>query len=325
MKQLTNDIKNKEFKKVYLLVGEEDYLKNAYAKQMVEAVTDGNNMNETYYNGNDVDVNDVIENAKSSPFFADKKIIVAENTNLFSGEGEPLAEFLPDLPDSTVMVFVERKVDKRTKLYKAIKKDGYICEIDKQGEQDVSTWAAKLLAKSNKKITKADMSYLLAMVGVDMEILSNEIEKLICYTGKRAVVKKEDIDAVCSKQLSVRIFDLMDQMSYKNQKRALDCYYELTTDKNEPFVILRMISRQFNLLLQAKDLKGRGMSKGDMMKTMGQQGFVVDKCIKQSANFSIDDLKEGLKDSVETEDKIKNGLIDPNIGVELLIVKYSTK
>ena len=153
MKQLTNDIKNKEFKKVYLLVGEEDYLKSVYTKQMVETITDGNNMNESFYNGNDIDVNEIIENAKSSPFFAEKKIIVAENTNLFSGEGEPLAELLPELPESTVMVFVERKVDKRTKLYKAIKDAGYIAEIEKQGEQDVSVWAAKVLANSKKKIT----------------------------------------------------------------------------------------------------------------------------------------------------------------------------
>ncbi len=325
MKQLTNDIKNKEFKNAYLLVGEEDYLKSVYTKQMVEAITDGNNMNETYYNGNDIDVNDVIENAKSSPFFAEKKIIVAENTNLFSGEGEALAELIPELPESTVMVFVERKVDKRGKLYKAIKEAGHIAEIEKQGEQEVAIWAAKLLANSKKKITKADMSYLISMVGVDMEILSNELEKLICYCINKPVIKKEDIDAVCSKQLSIRIFDLMDQMSYKNQKKALDCYYELITDKNEPFAILRMIGRQFNLLLQAKDLKGRGMNKGDIQKTMGQQYFIVDKCIKQSANFTIDELKEGLKDSVDTEDRMKKGLIDPNIGVELLIVKYSTK
>ena len=180
MKNLVADIKNQTFKNVYLLFGEEDYLKNVYTKQMVEAVTDGNDMNVSFYNGTDIDVNELIENAKSSPFFAEKKILVIENTDLFSGEGEPVAEFLPEIPESTVMVFVERNVDGRTKLYKAIKEAGYVCEINKQTEQDVSNWAAKLLAKSNKKITKADMSYLIAMLGVDMEILSNEIEKLIC-------------------------------------------------------------------------------------------------------------------------------------------------
>lgn len=325
MKNLVADIKNKTFKKVYLLFGEEDYLKNVYTKQMVAAITDGNDMNASFYNGNDIDVNELIENAKSSPFFAEKKIIVVENSSLFSGEGEALAEFLSEIPESTVMVFVQWTVDKRTKLYKTIKENGYICEINKQTEADISIWAAKLFAKSKKRITKADMSYLLAMVGVDMEILSNEIEKLICYCIHKPVIKREDIDAVCTKQLSVRIFDLMDEMSLKNQKKALDCYYELITDKNEPYSILRMISRQFNLLLQAKDLKARGVDRGEIIKVMGQPYFVVDKCIRQSSNFSINDLKEGLKDSVETESKIKNGLLDPNIGVELLIVKYSTK
>ena len=325
MKTLTANIKNKDFKKIYLLVGEEDYLKNVYTKQMVEAITDGNDMNASFYNGADIDVDDLIENAKSAPFFAEKKIIVVENSGLFSSDGEAVAEFIPEIPERTVMVFVPNSDDKRTRLCKAIKDEGYICEINKQTEEDVSMWAAKLLANSKKRITKADMAYLIAMVGVDMEVLSNEIEKLICYCMNKPVIKKEDIDAVCSKQLSIRIFDLMDQMSYKNQKKALDCYYELITDKNEPFVILSMLERQFNLLLQAKDLKGRGMNKGDIQKTMGQQYFIVDKCIKQSANFTIDELKAGLKDSVEKDERIKKGLIDPNIGVELLIVKYSTK
>ena len=325
MKNLVADIKNQTFKKVYLLFGEEDYLKTVYSKQMTAAITDGNDMNYTYYNGADIDVNDVIENAKSSPFFAEKKIIVVENSNLFSGEGESLAEFIKDIPETTVMVFLQRNLDKRTKLYKAINENGYVCEIKKQSEEDIAIWAAKLFAKDDKKITKADMSYLIAMVGVDMEVLSREIEKLVCYCIDKKVVRKEDIDAVCSKQLSVRIFDLMDQMSLKNQKEALDCYYELTADKNEPFMILSMISRQFNLLLQAKDLKGRGMNKADIAKHMGQPYFVVDKCIAQARNYSIDDLKNGLKDSVETDEKIKTGLIDPNIGVELLIVKYTTK
>ena len=152
MKNLVADIKNKTFKKVYLLFGEEDYLKNVYTKQMVDSITEGNDMNASFYNGNDIDVNELIENAKSSPFFAEQKIIVVENSNLFTGEGEPLAEFLPELPETTVMVFVQRTVDKRTKLCKAIKEVGYICEINKQTEQDISVWAAKLLAQSKKRI-----------------------------------------------------------------------------------------------------------------------------------------------------------------------------
>lgn len=325
MNNIKSDIEKKQFKKAYLMFGEEDYLKNVYKKMMVDAVTEGNEMNVAYYDGVKIDLDDVIENAKSAPFFAEKKIIVIENSSLFGSEGEKLAECLGELPESTIILFVQRNVDKRTRLYKAINEHGYVCEMKRQSDNDVAVWAAKILANAKKKIKKADMDYLLANVGTDMEVLSKEIEKLICYCIDRDVVTKEDIDEVCTKQLSVRIFDLMDAVSVKNQKEALDCYYELITDKNEPHSVLRMISRQFNILLQAKDLMGRGMNKFDMMKAMGQQEFVVRKSMAQCKNFSIKNLKDGLEESLKTEEAIKTGMIDPNIGVELLIVKYSNK
>ena len=130
------------------------------------------------------------------------------------------------------------------------------------------------------------MSYLIASVGTDMEVLSREIEKLISYALNKNVISKEDIDAVCIKQLNVRIFDMMDAISVKNQKKTLDCYYELIAEKEPPMRILFMISRQFNLMLQAKDLSSRGMNREQVAHTMGVQSFIARKCINQCRNFN---------------------------------------
>lgn len=134
-------------------------------------------------------------------------------------------------------------------------------------------WAAKIFVYNGKKITKADMAYFIANVGTDMEILSQEIEKLISYAYDKNVINKNDIDAVCIKQLNVRIFDMIDAISVKNQQKTLDCYYELIAEKEPPMRILFMISRQFNLILQAKDLSARGMSKEQIAGAMGVQGI----------------------------------------------------
>ena len=156
-----------------------------------------------------------------------------------------------------------------------------------------------------------------------MEVLSREIEKLISYALNKNVISKEDIDAVCIKQLNVRIFDMMDAISVKNQKKTLDCYYELIAEKEPPMRILFMISRQFNLMLQAKDLSSRGMNREQVAHTMGVQSFIAGKCINQCRNFSMAELKSGLAESVNTESLIKSGMMDENIGVEMLLVKYS--
>lgn len=323
MKTLAADIKSGNYKKVYLICGEEEYLKLNYKNQFIRAVAGDDTMNLGIYEGKNFDVNEVIDTAETFPFFAERRLIVMEDTGLFKSGGEELAEYMSEIPDSTIFLFVEQNVDKRSKMYKAVKANGYICEISRQTEKDLSLWAARIFAKDGKKITNADMSYLIANVGTDMEVLSREIEKLISYDLNKEIISKEDIDAVCVKQLNGRIFDMVDAISVKNQKKTLDCYYELIAEKEPPMRILFMVARQFHLILQAKDLSARGMSKDQIAQTMGVQGFIATKSIRQSRNFSVAELKSALTESVQTEEMIKKGLMDENIGVEMLLIKYS--
>lgn len=325
MKTLASDIKNGQFKNAYLICGEEEYLKLNYKNQMIKAIVGDDTMNLGIYEGKNIDINEVIDSAETFPFFAEHRLIVMDSTGLFKSGGEELAEYMKKIPETTIFLFIESDVDKRSKMYKAVKSAGYICEINRQTEQDIAVWAARIFDNDGKKITKANMSYLIANVGTDMEVLSREIEKLITFAWDKNVVSKEDIDAVCIKQLNVRIFDMIDAISVKNQKKTLDCYYELIAEKEPPMRILFMISRQFNLMLQAKDLSGRGMNKDQIATTMGVQGFIAGKCINQSRNFTVADLKMGLAESVKTEEMIKSGTMDENIGVEMLLVKYSRK
>lgn len=323
MKTLANDIKNKSFKNAYLLCGEEEYLKLNYKNRLIKSIAGDDTMNLGMYEGKNIDINEVIDSAETVPFFAEYRLIVMENTGLFKSGGEQLAEYMKTIPSTTIFLFVESDVDKRSKMYKAVKSAGYICEINRQTENDIAIWAARIFDYNGKKITKANMSYLIASVGTDMEVLSREIEKLISYALNKNVISKEDIDAVCIKQLNVRIFDMMDAISVKNQKKTLDCYYELIAEKEPPMRILFMISRQFNLMLQAKDLSSRGMNREQVAHTMGVQSFIAGKCINQCRNFSMAELKSGLAESVNTESLIKSGMMDGNIGVEMLLVKYS--
>lgn len=325
METLASDIKNGQFKNVYLICGEEEYLKLNYKNQLIKAIVGDDTMNLGLYEGKNFDVNEVIDTAETFPFFAERRLIVMDSTGLFKSGGEELAEYMSKIPESTIFLFVEQDVDKRSKMYKAVKSNGYICEINRQSEKDLATWAARIFAKDGKKITNANMSYLIANVGTDMEVLSKEIEKLISYDLNKEVISKEDIDAVCVKQLNVRIFDMVDAISVKNQKKALDSYYELIAEKEPPMRILFMVARQFNLILQAKDLSARGMNREQIATAMGVQGFIASKSINQSRNFSVAELKSALAESVHIEEMIKKGILDEHIGVEMLLIKYSRK
>ena len=220
MKNIQEDIKTGNFRKAYLLYGEEAYLKQQYKTNLEKALNpDGDTMNFAHYEGKGIDIRQLIDLCETMPFFADRRVIILEDTGFFKNKCEELAEYMKELPDYLCMVFVESEVDKRSRMYKAVKSCGAIAEFIRQDEKTLMRWAAGLLGKAGKRITQRDMELLLTKTGTDMGNLRMELEKLICYTEGRDVVTGGDIEEICTTQTTNRIFDMVRAVTEKNQKR----------------------------------------------------------------------------------------------------------
>ena len=230
MKNIQADIKSGNFKQVYLLYGEEAYLKQQYKQNLVKALNpDGDTMNFNHYEGKGIDVKQLIDLCETMPFFAERRVVLLEDTGFFKNKCEELADYMKELPDYLYLVFAETEVDKRNRMYKAVKSCGSIAEFIRQDEKTLMRWAAGILGKAGKKITQRDMELLLTKTGTDMGNLRMEMEKLISYTEGRDVVTAEDIEEICTTQTTNRIFDMVRAVTEKNQKRALELYYDLLT------------------------------------------------------------------------------------------------
>lgn len=156
-----------------------------------------------------------------------------------------------------------------------------------------------------------------------MENISRELEKLFCYTMGRDVITAADIEAVCTRQIGNQIFDMVEAIAMRRQKQALDLYYDLLTLKEPPMRILFLIARQFNLLMQVRQLKRKGLDEKQIAEKTGLRSFVVRKYVSQSARFTGEELKEALTACVETEEAVKTGQMNDRMSVELLIIAYS--
>lgn len=324
MKALTEDIKNKTFKKVYLLCGEEAYLKKRYKRQLMDTVLEpGDQMNLNLYEGKGIDVNEIISQADTMPFFAERRLLVIEQSGMFKSASPQMAEYIPKIPQETCIVFVEDEVDKRGKLYKAVKKEGRVVELGRQDEKTLMNWVLSILRRERKQITSATMSLFLAKAGDDMELIGNELEKLLCYTMGREVITSEDVEQVCVNRTENKIFEMINAIAQKQQKKALDLYYDLLALKEPPMRILYLLTRQFNMLMQVKELRSQGFDQGAIAGTLGMQGFIARNYIRQSEPFTLAQLRSALKECVETEEAVKTGKIGDSLGVELLIVAYS--
>ena len=197
------------------------------------------------------------------------------------------------------------------------REDKFVCLMD------LALMAMRKLKKEGKRITQNDLQFFQQRVGSDMENISRELEKLFCYTMGRDVITAADIEAVCTRQIGNQIFDMVEAIAMRRQKQALDLYYDLLTLKEPPMRILFLIARQFNLLMQVRQLKRKGLDEKQIAEKTGLRSFVVRKYVSQSARFTWEELKEALTACVETEEAVKTGQMNDRMSVELLIIAYS--
>lgn len=325
MKNIQEDIKLGNFKSAYLLCGEEAYLKVQYKNKLLKALNpDDDTMNFNHYEGRNIDVKELIDLCETMPFFADRRVVLLEDTGFFKNKCDELADYMKELPDYLCLVFVEDEVDKRSKMYKAVKSCGRIGEFARQDEKTLMQWAAGILKREGKNITQRDMELLLTMTGIDMGNLRMELEKLITYTGDRNVVTRADIQEVCTTQTQNKIFDMVRAVTEKNQKRALDLYYDLLTLKEPPMRILFLLAKQFRQLLLVKEYTEEGVAQPEMASRLGVPSFVVRNIASCARSYRISELRQAVTDFVDAEEAVKTGRLQDVLSVELLIVKYSS-
>ena len=326
MKTIDEDIKNGQFKTVYLLYGEEAYLKKQYKDKLVKAlVAEGDNMNFSAYEGKGINPKEIIDLAETMPFFADRRVILIENSGFAKGSCEELAEYMAESAESTCFIFVEEEVDKRSKLFKAITKAGKAVEFGEQNEELLIRWIVGRLKRENKNITREVLQLFMSKTGNDMGNIDRELEKLVCYTMGRDVIAAEDVEAITTEQITNKIFEMVNAIAEHEQKKALDLYYDLLTLKEPPMRILFLITRQFQNLMNVKDMSGRGFDQGAIASKVGIPPFAVRKNQAQAKGFSMAQLKQAILDGVELEEAVKTGRMDDQMAVELFIVKYSKK
>ena len=324
MSIIDEDIKNGKLNHIYLIYGEESFLRKQYKERLKKALSpEEDSMNYSYYEGKDISAGEIIDLAETMPFLAERRTIIIENSPFFKSEGEKIAEYLNAVPDTTYFVFVEESVDKRSKMYKSLAKNGCVVEAQGLSEDKLMTWILQLLKKDNKKITQNTMHYLLDKIGTNMENIRQEVEKLICYCYDKEVITIEDVDAVCTTQISNQIFEMLDAMANKRQKTALSLYYNLLALKEPPMRILFLIGRQFNLLLQARMLKQKGYGDRAIAEKIGVPPFAATKYLNQASKFKMEDLRKAVEECVEADEAVKSGNRNDRLSVELLIIKYS--
>ena len=324
---LNKELKEGVFRRVYLVCGDQAYLRLQNRDRLRTALLgDGDEMNVSVYTGMDVTAREVIDQAQTLPFFADRRVILLENSVFFSKkasvESDALAEFIPEIPESASLVFVEEAPDKRKKLYKAIQKHGFVLNCEDVTPQMLGRWTAGLFQKAGLKIDGPALNRFLETVGEDMMNIVSESDKLIGYCLGRDRVTEADIEAVCSPRLRDRVFEMIAAVSRRQKDRALSIYMDLIALRTPSQVILTLLQREFSRLLQVKELQEARASEAEIAKRVGLSPWIVKKnYLPVTRSLEVSRLERSLQLCLQADQDYKSGLIDAGVAAEMTLIR----
>lgn len=345
---LQKNYKEKETKmSVYLFYGEETYLLEMRLKKMKKdfgELIQGIN----YISMDETNAENLISDMETPAFGYEKKLIVARNTGLFKKEKkrqskvttkktkkeepfsltEKVANYLQanakELQETVMLIFVEEEAEKNV-LYQTIEKIGEVKEFALLKLPDLVTNLKKIANAYEVTIDDVTAKYFVECCGTSMQDLVNEIRKLIEYAGKGGIIKKQDIDKLCNKQIQAVIFDLTDNLGKKDIPKALEILNGLVANKEPIQKILVTLYNHFKKLYIVKVAERYHEDLAVAMDLKPNQLFLTTKYRNQAKYFEEQELRQILEELINLDANSKLGLIDVSIGLEAILCRYCSK
>lgn len=307
---------------LYLLYGEDNYLKNNYLnklkKQFGELILGIN-----YIQIDENNTQNLIENIETPAFGYEKKLIIAKNTKLFTKKNS-LAEKITDYlnknnSDDFELIFVEDTVEKNS-LFNLISKIGEAKEFNVKKITEIISNVKQIANAYHVDIDSSTAQYFVECTGLNMQDIINEIRKLIEYAGSNGKITKDAIDNLTIKKSESIIFDLTNSLGKKQIKQAIQILHNLQYNKEPTQMILIMLYRHFKKLYFIHLSNGQNIAQN--LKLKPNQIFLVNKYTAQAKMFKKEILENLLNDLIKLDENSKNGNIDLDIGLEAILCNY---
>lgn len=324
---------NEGLKPIYLLYGGEQYLIDTCVhkiKKKFGELVQGIN----YIVIDETNIGELISNIESPAFGYDKKLIIIKNSGLFKKDGrkkagtpiqEKVAEYIQNnldvIEELVILVFVDTQVDKNI-VYEKIDKFGIICNIEELKPVQLVKKLKKICELYKVNVDDITLNYLLEVSGTNLQILINEIRKLIEYAGENGKITIDDVNKLAVKQIESVIFELTDNLAARKIDGALDVLDNLIYQKEPLQKILITLYNHFKkIYLCSVAIKERK----DIVNSLNlrpNQSFLVSKYKKQASYFTETELINLLDSLIELDYNSKIGKIDIDIGIRSILCNY---
>jgi len=283
-------------------------------------------LNTSRFDGRSLSLSLLQHTCDSIPFLTDRRLVIINN--LFVSDPpylEELLNYLPMLPESTRLVFLENhELPQKHPILKAASESekGFFKTFSRLEGNQLESWIRQRIISAGGQISHRAVHMLAINVGNDLDLLDNEIEKLLLYKGSLPI-DTADISLLCPSVAEASIFELVDAIGSRHGQSAAQLLQNKLNEGADPFYLFAMIVRQFRLLIQVKELAESGAKPTAAAKELKIHNYVAGKIYQQSHNFSLEQLEQIYERLLEIDIEVKTGQTDLTTALCLLVAGIS--
>lgn len=268
-------------------------------------------------------IDELLDDASCISLFGDKKVLIGENALFLTGTNtninhdiDYLSKYLEDDKHDNIVILsvVSEKLDERKKIVKILKNKAKVIQKEVIDQKDLPKFVTNEFKNEGYNIDYKTANYFVNFVGKNVDILINEIEKMIVYKEDDKIITIKDVNDISSKAFNDNVFDLTDGIMKRDFKKIYDCYKDLIILGEEPIKIIALLASQFLLTYQVKLLSDNGKSSKEIADVLKVHPYRVKLALQTDyLNFELKDIIIKLH---ELDYNIKSGKTDKVVGLE---------
>jgi DNA polymerase-3 subunit delta len=327
--ELKRALKQKQIEPLYLLFGQEEYLRDRAAQAIAEAALKDaplREFNESDFSLNSGSIMDALAAAEQLPMMADRRVVrITDFSKIRDADEEALTRYLARPVETTTVILITDDLDKRRKLTKTLLDKCATVEFARLHDGELAAWARIHLKELKAEADERTLHQIIALTGSDVRVLSNELEKLATAALPSGRITMEMVDELVGNSRELTNFELTDHLIARNRPGALKILHKILGDGAEPVMLIGLIASNFHKLALAKELMSRGASENEVFRLVGPMyGKKRQDFLATARRTDASLIAHRIERIAAADIAIKTSRATPRLQLELLVCELAT-
>lgn len=306
----------------YLLHGSEEYVKETAVNRSIELVPEGlREFNVSLLVEADLDA--IVEACETLPFIAERRIVVCRE--LAGGiDADALFKYSMSLDDSIILLIVVKgNLSEKSVLYKLFESAGRLIEFTELETGDIAKWCIKRSSEQGVSLDARTAQLLVRLVGADMTVINNELQKTINMAGPGGVITPQIVSECVKANIEFRVFDMIDCFTAGKIHDGMRALHGLLEDENEALGIASFLESRFKLILVARHLLDSGLNPNSVLLKMDGSRFANRKAIAAAGKYDFAALAQLVKDLADVGYRMMSGGAKAGDMIKAIMLRFN--